>query len=70
MATTGVPRIWIRLVAYMDQTNSGRRNQVMPGARILWTVTMKFSPVKIELKPARKMPRMVTTTAPLAKPLL
>ncbi len=26
------------------------RNQVMPGARIRWIVTMKFSPVKIGLK--------------------
>ena len=36
--------------------NSGRRNQVMPGQRILWIVTMKFRPVRIELKPAMKMP--------------
>ncbi len=35
----------------MAQINSGSRNQVMPGARILWIVTMKFSPVKIEEKP-------------------
>jgi hypothetical protein len=42
----------------MAQINSGRRNQVMPGARILWTVTMKFRPVRIELNPARKMPTM------------
>ncbi len=28
----------------------------MPGARMRWMVTMKFSPVKMELKPATKMP--------------
>ena len=42
----------------------------MPGARILWTVTMKFSPVKIELKPARNAPAIVATTFPLANELL
>ena len=35
MAMTGVPSTKIRLVAYMAQINSGSRNQVMPGARIL-----------------------------------
>jgi len=35
IATTGVPRINSRLVAYIAQTNSGNRNQVIPGARIL-----------------------------------
>jgi len=38
-----VPRIWIRLVAYIAQMNSGSRYHVSPGARILWIVTMKFS---------------------------
>ena len=38
---------------------SGRRNQVMPGARILWIVTMKFSPVRIDEKPVMKMPNAV-----------
>ena len=31
---TGVPRTLIRLVAYVDQMNSGSLNQVIPGARI------------------------------------
>ena len=39
---------WSRTCA---QTNSGSRNQVIPGARILWIVTMKFSPVRIDEKP-------------------
>ena len=28
----------------------------MPGARILWMVTMKFRPVRIDEKPVMKMP--------------
>ena len=59
MAMTGVASTMMRLVEYIDQMNSGSRNQVMPGARILWTVTMKFSPVRMELNPAMKMPTMV-----------
>ena len=34
----------------------------MPGARILWMVTMKLSPVKMELKPAMKTARPVVIT--------
>ena len=34
-ASTGVARIWIRLVAYIAQQNSGSRLQVIPGHRIL-----------------------------------
>ena len=30
---------------------SGRRNHVIPGARIVWIVTMKLSPVRIEENP-------------------
>ena len=40
----------------MLQQNSGMRNQVMPRGRSLWIVTMKFSPVKIELKPRQTTP--------------
>ena len=29
----------------------------MPGGRSLWIVTMKFSPVKIELKPRMNAPQ-------------
>ena len=38
------------------------RNQVMPGARMRWTVTMKFSPVRMDEKPAMKMPSAVAIT--------
>ena len=62
MAITGVPRTKIRLVAYIAQMKSGSRNQVMPGARILWMVTMKFRPVRIEENPAMKMPSAAATT--------
>ncbi len=55
-ASTGVARIWIRLVAYMAQMNNGSRLQVIPGHRILWTVTMMFSPVRIEENPRMKIP--------------
>ena len=34
----------------------------MPGARILWIVTIKFSPVRIEEKPVIKTPTTVSTT--------
>ena len=42
--------------------NSGSRNQVMPGARNLWMVTMKLSPVRMEEKPAMKMPMAAAMT--------
>ena len=70
MPTTGVPSIWMMLVAYIAHTNSGRRNHVRPGARILWTVTMKFRPVRMDEKPMMKMPRAVIITWVLAKLVL
>ncbi len=63
IASTGVARIWIRAVAYRPQQNSGMRNQVMPRGRSLWIVTMKFRPVRIELKPSRKAPKTTQITA-------
>ncbi len=56
MASTGVPSTMMRLVAYIDQMNSGIRNHVIPGARIVWIVTMKFSPVRIDENPMMKIP--------------
>ena len=49
-------------VAYIDHTKSGSRNHVIPGARILCTVTMKFRPVMIDENPAKKMPMMTRLT--------
>ena len=51
-------------VAYMPQKKSGIRIQVMPGARMVWIVTMKFRPVRIDENPTMKMPTAVTTTQP------
>jgi hypothetical protein len=38
------------------------RKNVMPGGRSLWIVTMKFRPVKIELKPKMKAPKAAGIT--------
>ena len=65
MASTGVPRTRIRLVAYMDQINSGRRIHVSPGARILCTVMMKFSPVRMDENPEMKIPVAIAMTCSL-----
>ena len=56
MASTGVASTMTRLTAYIDQTNSGSRNHVMPGMRREWIVTMKLSPVRIEENPVTKTP--------------
>ena len=52
----------IKLVAYSDQQNSGRRIHVIPGARILWIVMMKFSPVRIDEKPEMNTPMAMAKT--------
>src|SRR3954463_8927712 len=62
MAITGVPSSWMKLVAYSDHTNSGSRPHVIPGHRILWTVTMMFSPVMMELNPDMNTPIAPGTT--------
>ena len=50
-AKNWVKNVEIQLAAKTDQTKIGRRPQVMPGARILTTVTMKFRPPRMELTP-------------------
>ena len=62
IASTGVASNCTRLVAYIAHTNSGRRNQVRPGARMRWIVTMKLSPVRIEEKPTMNAPKVVPNT--------
>src|SRR5271170_8410317 len=47
--------MFISAVANVAQTNSGMRVQVIPGARILMIVTMKLSPVMVELIPIVKI---------------
>ena len=59
MAKTGVANTCITDVEYMAQRNKGKRFQVMPGARILWMVTIKFTPVKILENPRIKAPKVV-----------
>ena len=47
----------------MDHRKSGIRFQVMPGARILWIVTMKLRPVRIDEKPITNAPSAIAMTA-------
>ncbi len=54
----------------MAHTNSGSRNQVRPGARMRWIVTMKFRPVRIDEKPVMKTPMPVIITLLLEARLL
>src|ERR1700747_2286139 len=65
MRITGGPRMKMMLVAYCAQTKRGKRNQVMPGARIVCTVTIKFKPVRMEEKPLMNTPRTAGGTAEL-----
>ena len=46
------------------------RNQVIPGARIVWMVTMKLSPVRIEENPVTKIPTAAISTLLSAKTVL
>src|SRR5665213_2192531 len=50
-----VATMLIRAVAKVAHVKSGMRVQVMPGQRILMTVTMKFRPVNVELMPIKKI---------------
>ena len=59
---TGVASRKIMLVAYMVQTKMGMRNHVMPGARMVWTVTTKLSPVRIDEKPTTMTPTSASDT--------
>ncbi len=59
---TGVPSRMMMLVAYIDQMNSGKRNQVRPGARMRWIVTTKLSAVRIDEKPRMSTPTAVART--------
>ena len=67
MASTGVARMKTRLTVYIDQTNKGSRNQVMPLVRRRCVVAMKLMPVAMEEKPARKIPPAAAKTGPAEK---
>ena len=60
--STGVARIWMMLVAYVLQTKSGSFIQFSPGARRVCTVTMKLTPVRMELNPTMNAPRRIGAT--------
>ena len=62
-AITGVAKICMRAVAYNDQINKGILNQVIPGALILCTVTIKFIPVNIEENPRTNTANVIAITA-------
>ena len=64
IASTGVASTWISAVLYSAHRNSGMRNQVMPGGRSLCTVTTKFMPVKMLLKPRMNTPKSTGITPP------
>jgi hypothetical protein len=66
IAITGVPSSMMMLVAYCAQMNSGSRNHESPGARIVWIVTMKLSPVRIDENPVMKAPRPTAITCVFA----
>ena len=62
-AITGVARSWINDVAYKAQINNGIFRHVIPGARIMCTVTMKFSPVRMDENPKINAPVRAEITA-------
>ena len=62
IAKTGVANTCIIAVAYKDQIKRGILNQVIPGARILCTVTIKFMPVRMEENPSIKTPNIIGIT--------
>ena len=64
-ASTGVASAMMIEVAYCDQTNSGSRRQVMPGARSSCTVTMMLIAVKIDENPAMNTATTTLITCPL-----
>src|SRR3954469_18717033 len=57
-ATNGVPSTTRAEVVRLAHTISGMRHSVMPGARIVRIVTMKFTAVRIEEVPAHCTPML------------
>ena len=66
IADTGVPSTMMiaRRVVRPDEQRQAEPRHVRARACV-WMVTMKFSPVRIEEKPAMKMPTTVSTTCVL-----
>src|ERR1700749_3628922 len=62
-ARTGSDNSSRNTVTRIDQTNSGMRCRVMPGARMLKIVVMKLMAPRIELAPARWIDRIAQSIA-------
>lgn len=54
------------VVINTDQTNKLSRSQIIPGARILMTVVMKFTAPRIEEIPAKCREKIARSTPPPA----
>jgi len=65
-ANTGRERISNKTVIMTDQTNSGSRSKVIPGARMLTAVEIKLIPPKMEAAPAKCKAKMAKSTLPPA----
>jgi len=70
MARIGVASTMTTLVAYMLQQKQRHAEPGHAGQRILWMVTMKFSPVRIELNPLTKTAHTASVTWVLEKAAL
>jgi len=65
-ARTGKERRRRMVVINTDHTNKFSRSQMIPGARILITVVIKFTAPKIEEIPARWREKIARSTPPPA----
>ena len=62
-AETGVASTWMMRWRRAPRRTAACGTRSCPAARSLWIVTMKFSPVRIELKPRMNAPNAAGTTA-------
>ena len=67
-ASTGSESSSRKAVTRIDQTKSGILCRVMPGARMLKMVVMKFTAPRIELAPARWSAKIAMSTAGPGEP--
>lgn len=65
-ASTGSDNRSNTVVMKTDQTKRFNRSQIIPGARMLITVVIKFTAPKIEEMPARWREKMARSTPPPA----
>ena len=69
-ASTGVAISCNQAVIKIDQTKSGILNKLMPGARMLKIVVMKFVAPRIEPAPARWREKIAKSTAGPGEPVV